>query len=483
MTMTNLTTGENALSNHLLDPILNVTDFTPSKKLARLPCYLITSTPNPKFFGRGEILKTLEDELLPSAALINGSEQTTKSLRTFALCAPGGMGKTQIAGKFLQTRKESYDAVFWLNSDGTSKLAEGFNRIARKLGLVEEGSTNARDQIITRDLVKAWLANPMKQTPSGPVEADWLIIFDNVEDPDLLNDFWPVDGTGSILVTSRNPLAKTNVFFAGTSGIDLQPFSTEDAAQLLLQLTGRQEMAKQFTLAHAVAARLGGFPLAITQMANTIMRQHLSFEEFLRRYNNEEDMDELHRMRIGANRESYSHTLATVWEFDRLEYGAALLEVLSCLDPDKIHEFILTRGASEVQLSGYPATEAAYHNARYELLQSSLVTRNEEQDRLLIHRVIQDSAKARMKPQRLAEVFEATVELLRAVYPPSILHQDRSPARWIQCEPLFPNIVRLKELYKRLELPSTFVRARLAFAEILIGAGWCVSQLKMTLSC
>lgn len=382
------------------------------------------------------------------------------------------MGKTQIAERFVQMYRNLYDAVLWLHADQTSKLAEGYSQFAAKLGLVDEGSINARDQIVCRNLVKGWLAKPTKQLPTGAVDADWLIIFDNVDDPDTLNDFWPTFGTGSILVTSRNPLAKTNVYYAGTCGIDLQPFSTESAAHFLLQLTGREGQGKQSPSAHAVAARLGGLPLAITQMASLIGRQQLSFEEFLRRYNHMENMDELHRLRLGGQREPHYHTLSTVWHLDRLENGAALLDVLSFLDSDKCHEFVLTEGSSRVRLKGYPTTDAAYQNARYELLQSSLVTRHIDQSRLLIHQVIQDSARAKMSPQRLAEVFEATVELLRAVYPPPLPHQDLSAERWSKCEPLFPNIIRLKELYHQLKLPADFVHARLCFAEILNGAGW-----------
>ena len=454
-----------------------MTNFTPSKKLAKLPCYLKSSTPNLKFFGREDVLKTLKSTLLPRETRTETPGPGPKNLRTFALCGPGGMGKTQIADKFVQTFEVCYDAIFWIHADQTSKLAEGFSQIALRLDLVEKGSFNARDQKICRDLAKAWLSNPVKQLSTRLVEANWLIVFDNVDDPDLLDDFWPVDGMGSILMTSRKPLTKTNVFNAGTSGIELPPFSFGSGAQFLLQLTGRQESTKQFPLAYAVAERLGGIPLAITQMASLISRQQLSFEEFLLRYNNEENMDELHSLRLGGPRDSYSHTLATVWGLDRLEHGMALLEVMSLLDPDKIQEDILLKGSSKVQLSGFPTTATAYQNARYELLHSSLVTRDIDQGRLLIHRVIQDSAKTKMTLQRIAEVFEAAVELLRAAYPATLLHQDHSPALWIKCEPLFPNIIRLKEHYQRFEMPSNFIHARLAFAEILNGAGWYVSSV------
>lgn len=155
--------------------------------------------------------------------------------------------------------------MFWLHGDVPAKMAEEFGHIAVELGLVTADSAEARDQAIPRDLVKGWLANPLK--PSDPQgtssqDASWLLVFDNGDNPDVLDDFWPVNGTGSVVVTSRDPLAKTNAYY-GTLGIDLKPFSTGDATDFLMQLTEFQGQSKEQEAA-LVADRLGGFPLAIT---------------------------------------------------------------------------------------------------------------------------------------------------------------------------------------------------------------------------
>ena len=67
------------------------------------------------------------------------------------------------------------------------------------------------------------------------MEADWLIIFDNANDPYLLTDYWP-KGSGSVLVTSRDPIAKS-LFCTQCSGLDLTPLSDGDGAYLLETLT------------------------------------------------------------------------------------------------------------------------------------------------------------------------------------------------------------------------------------------------------
>jgi hypothetical protein len=54
--------------------------------------------------------------------------------------------------------------------------------------------------------------------------ANWLIVFKNADQPEIINDFWPSNGYGSILVTSRDPMTKTQFFF-GDEGLEVEPLS------------------------------------------------------------------------------------------------------------------------------------------------------------------------------------------------------------------------------------------------------------------
>lgn len=108
-------------------------------------------------------------------------------------------------------------------------------------------------------------------------EAKWLLIFDNAEDQEDLVDFWPVSGsTGPVLMTSRDPLAKTRLYKA-QQGCDLQPFTLDDAASFLLKMTWREGEDDERKIVRDVAQKLGGLPLAITQLAGVTVRQQLSF--------------------------------------------------------------------------------------------------------------------------------------------------------------------------------------------------------------
>ena len=314
----------------------------------RLPCHVIPLSRNFGFFGRKSVLKTLDQALIPSS-LVADDDRGIR-LRTFAICGPGGMGKTQIATEFVYRHKKDFDAILWVQADEPSKIAHDFSNIAITLGLVTVNSVEARDRVLTRDLVLGWLANPLKSYKhldhQDAGEASCLVIFDNVDDADILDDYWPMNSSASVLITSRDPLLKTYIYTnnSGHSSISLESFDQSEATDFLLKLTRREKEADEKASGKEIVEVLGGLPLAITQMAGTIARNDLSFTEFLSMYGKESAHAQLFKAQVGQlkSRTQYDHTIASVWALDGLEDGAAsLLGVLSMLDPDGIPEYIL----------------------------------------------------------------------------------------------------------------------------------------------
>jgi hypothetical protein len=151
--------------------------------------------------------------------------------------------------------------------------------------------------------------------------ANWLLILDNVDDPSILKDYWPPEGKGSILLTSRDPLARTRAFRIN-SGVTLQPFDEHDAAKFLVGLTENEAENEDeddeyqnvtrdtndgevSVEAVAIAKRLGGLPLALAQMAGIINRRYLSYHEFLSMYDHEQSLKELHALDLGTQDTGY----------------------------------------------------------------------------------------------------------------------------------------------------------------------------------
>ncbi|MCJ1293336.1 hypothetical protein MMC34_004890 [Xylographa carneopallida] len=461
-------------------------DFAAKKRRANLPCYLLKPhTRNKDFFPRREIMQSIETVLLPSTRA--QGDRPLENLKTFVLTGLGGTGKTEVALEFVFAHQLQYDAVFILHADQSSRLSDEFCQIAIKLGL--ERPEDKNDPDIIRDIVQSWLANPVKsfiradsissvsEDPRRePTLAKWLIVFDNADDPTVLSDFWPSEGHGSVLVTSRDPMAKSQFFF-GEAGLEFGPLSIPDAAEFLKRLTREEDRQNSEEASQAIARRLDGLPLAIAQIAAIIRRRNLLLAEFLNLYPDETDLYDLQCLRIGSQR-GYEHSIASVWALGDLEDRAiALLNVISFLDPECIQEGILTGTFQGIEIVDYPKTKKEYHQVLPHLLQSSIVHRNASKGELRVHRLVQDVARARMQssPGLSDTVFDTAVQLVSSNFPfitRGSVGRAHKIDRWTLCAKLLPHITHLKQVYAVISIASDSFRPRVKFADLLNEAGW-----------
>ena len=129
----------------------------------RLPIFMMSVARNRDFFGRGDYLNMIERAFFdasPSGAASIASE--SESLKTFSIFGSGGMGKTQLAARFVYKFQDRFDAIFWIHTDKAAKIAEGFGTIAAEFGLVDDDSPDARDTVVMWEQVRRWLVEPVK---------------------------------------------------------------------------------------------------------------------------------------------------------------------------------------------------------------------------------------------------------------------------------------------------------------------------------
>jgi hypothetical protein len=253
----------------------------------------------------------------------------------------------------------------------------------------------------------------------------------------------------------------------------LPPFRSEEALTLLLGMTGRTNDLDEHSSGDAVAKTLGGIPLAISQMAGVIARRDLSFSEFLRQYQEESARYDLFRLQIkDLNDTGYSHTIASVWALDGLKKGSVLLEVLALLDADGIPEYILDESKTRHNLVDYPQSSLDYQEARAELLQSSLITRERKTKRIVVHRLIQDAARSKMSDERFHKIFVFALCLVSAAWPYEEFGFGNELYRFERCSELYPHVLWLQKLSTRFRPPTELVAAHLEGPRLLLDAAW-----------
>jgi len=156
------------------------------------------------------------------------------------------MGKTQIALEYAFSRQSNFDAISF-------------------------------------SIVMQWLVDPFKPVPrSGPgektrpsSEASWLIIFDNVDMMELISEFWPATGSGSVLITTRDTAGKD---FCNDRGTILAPLPFSEAVDLFASLLNLDPEARRDRESELVPLleRFGGLPLAIVQIVSLIQRRFMT---------------------------------------------------------------------------------------------------------------------------------------------------------------------------------------------------------------
>jgi hypothetical protein len=129
-----------------------------------------------------------------------------KCQNVVALCGLGGMGKTQLSIHFARRFADTYSSIFWLNAQDESTLKAGLVKIAAQV--LEEPSVNNSSE-------EERIVQQMRQWFSRPDNDEWLVIFDNYDNPRVpritsttsydIRDYFPHRVQGSILVTTRSP--------------------------------------------------------------------------------------------------------------------------------------------------------------------------------------------------------------------------------------------------------------------------------------
>lgn len=435
----------------------------------RLPCVMLgNNVQNLDFIGRDEAMKNLTEILLPKE-----DENLPDKLRGVAITGMGGMGKTSLGVEFALRFQNSFDAIFLVQATSEDFLAQGYAAIAFKLGLI--GQADAANKVVGRNVLLQWLNNSIKADQSGDeIRADasrakWLLIFDNADEPDILEDFWPNEGVGCVIITSRNPNADRTQFYSMRS-LKLGPMVTEDATKMLFRLTDFTKTNKSYGEAHNLASRLDGFPLALQQISSYVRRTEMGFAEALNLLN-----DDATARRLLSSHEVSGHTVATVWASQAIDKPSNdLLQVLAFLDPDAVPEYIF-KPAHPVWVghqSRFLTDEMSYVDARTTLHRYSLIKRTRELDQLSVHRLVRDVARLQMDEATTQTQFELAVRLVRQAWPDPEEDYMHDASLWPRQEEMTRQVSSIHDIAEKNPSWDMTDEGRVRLAEVLAKCSW-----------
>jgi hypothetical protein len=293
---------------------------------ATLPCHMVPYGLNLRFFGRSSELELLKNTLDPS--------NNTASLRAIGIHGLGGVGKSQLALQYANTSTDNYQVIAWIPAETQIKLVQGLSSLALKLGIAAEDTSDDYQNV---SKVRDWL-NRYKQP--------FLLIFDNVENTELLQQIWPTSTQGSIIITTRSPSQASK---RATSTLALQPFPRDPGADFLRTLVGQEPLDDEDELAlKEICSLIGGLPLATMQISDSIRDRGYSYSEFLALY---KKSAERIFVKLGTPVE-YNSTVLTTWDvsLEKLSPEATLLQqLLVFFDPDIIPERLITNTKASIE--------------------------------------------------------------------------------------------------------------------------------------
>jgi hypothetical protein len=197
---------------------------------------------NPFFTGRDELLNRLH-------AAITASDIP---VRIWAVSGMGGVGKTQTTLEYAYRYREYYRFVLWVRADTTTALSADYAKIAAEIGFPSGASCDPGE---LREWFKQWLER----------EGGYLLVLDNVDDPEAIQPFLPSDPRGNILITCR--AHNLDVLRVATK-IELSEMSRREALSFLFARTRRlDDDPDERAAAESIARDVGYLPLALEQAA------------------------------------------------------------------------------------------------------------------------------------------------------------------------------------------------------------------------
>ncbi|HEY7415210.1 MAG TPA: tetratricopeptide repeat protein, partial [Ktedonobacteraceae bacterium] len=259
----------------------------------------------------------------------------------------------------------------------------------------------------------------------------WLLIWDNVEELDLVRRFLPVARSGALLFTSRRRVVGTLA-----RGLDLCPMEQEEALLFLLrrakvlspeapteemqEFAGR--MPTHYAAGEELVAALGGLPLALDQAGAYLEATQCGLPAYL-------DLFDTQRVALlklrGEGAQDHPASVSTTFTLaltTTAEHHPAvwdLLHICALLQPDAIPEEIFQQSAQHLGTTLEVACRdpLEWNQVVAVACSSSLLSRHPEKQTFSLHRLVQAVLLDTMNEAEQEQWRLRVIAALDAVFP------------------------------------------------------------------
>ncbi|MYW64023.1 tetratricopeptide repeat protein [Streptomyces sp. SID8379] len=415
-------------SGENVPPLVNeVTPGSEAQEAEPLMPSIATGTPallvnvplrNTSFVGRTALLRAVEEQL---------GSQDTAAVLPHALHGMGGVGKSQLALEYIYTHQQDYKVICWIAAERESLILAGLATLAARLRLFP-GGDDAGGAPAANTAVPAVL----EALRTGAPYDNWLLVFDNAENLDVVRNYFPTNGPGKIIVTSRN-----REWERVASPLPVNVFEREESIQLLQKRSPDLSRGDADQLAEA----LGDLPLAVEQAGAWRAVTGMLVEDYLTLL--ERRSPEILELDPAPD---YPVSVAAAWDIslERIAEnnpGARqLLDICACMAPEPV-PLSLLRGSRGINIT--PELDLLLREsiklsrAIRDLNQFSLVRLDLRADTLQMHRLLQNVLLAKLGPDDRERMRDAAHQILSAAKP----GHYASSREWPAYQALLPHVL------------------------------------------
>ncbi|MFI9823288.1 FxSxx-COOH system tetratricopeptide repeat protein [Streptomyces sp. NPDC052013] len=411
------------------DPLPSPVTETPNEAPEAEPLMQSTTTATPallvnvplrntSFVGRQALLRAVEEQL---------GAQDTAAVLPHALHGLGGVGKSQLALEYIYTHQHDYRVICWIPAERESLILAALAQLAAQLGVAPTGQDSlgapAANTAVPAVLEALRTGNPFD---------NWLLVFDNAEDVEAVRQYFPTNGPGKVIVTSRN-----RAWERVATPLPVNVFDREESIELLQKRSPDLSDEDADRLAEA----LGDLPLAVEQAGAWRAVTGMLVDEYL----------DLLAQRSPEILEldpapDYPVSVAAAWDIslERIREnnpGARqLLDICASMAPEPIPRSML-RGSRGVNIT--PEVDPLLresiklNRAVRDLSQFSLVKVDPRSDTLQMHRLLQTVLLAKLDREQRERMRDAAHQLLSAAKP----GHYASSLEWRSYQTLLPHIL------------------------------------------